>query len=254
MSLPFAEMPSHQNRVRPPRGGMAARAYKDAQAGQQRDQLIMEHLEYAYQILGSMTPSLPAGVDKENLKAAGVLGLIEAAQNFDASRGVSFKTFAFRRIRGAVVDELRRNSPLPQKIMNQISQVRKAVETLPPPVTPESISETTGLSVEQVDECLVAMRVAMPQSWDEFSGLADQHTTESLNPSTRMEKEEQISRLASCIEKLPERERHVIMMYHLDGLRLKEIGEVLGVSESRLSRILAKAEFRLRQYVEASET
>ena len=67
----------------------------------------------------------------------------------------------------------------------------------------------------------------------------------------QLEKEEQISQVADCIEKLPERERNVIIMYHLEGMRLKEIGLVLGVSESRLSRILAKSEFRLKQYVEA---
>ncbi len=102
---------------------------------------------------------MPAAVDQENLEGAGLLGLVEAAQHFDPTRGVSFKTFAYRRIRGAILDELRRNTPLPQKILRQISQVRRICETLRSPVTPEMIQELTGMSEAEVERTLEAMRL-----------------------------------------------------------------------------------------------
>jgi len=230
---------------------VAARAYKKAGVDNQREQLVLDHMEYAQQVIGSMTPNLPAGVDIDNLQGAGLLGLIEAAGNYDSQRGVSFKTFAFQRIRGAVVDELRRNSPLPQKLLKQISQIREAIEKIEPPVLIEEISKLTGMDEDQVEECMAAMKVGAPQSWDEIGGFTSQHgIAHNDDPAIRAEHEETISRMADHIQQLPERERNVLIMYYMDNMLLKEIGIVLGISESRTSRVLTQAEFRLRQLME----
>ena len=229
----------------------AVKAYQHVQRDHQLDELVLENLEYAQQIIGNMLASLPSGIDTDNLVGAGVLGLIEAAGKFDRSRNIAFKTFAFPRIRGAVYDELRRNSPLPQKLMKQISQIREALETLTPPVDLRQVGQLTGMTEAEVEDALAAMKICAPQSWDEIGRvIPDTHASCDDDPASRVEHEELVSRMAELIHELPERQRIVLMMYHMDGMLLKEIGEVLGISESRTSRVLGEAELRLKQLVE----
>lgn len=231
------------------------RVYQSRQDDAFRQQLILDHIEYAHQVMHSLLLHIPPGVDQENLISAGMLGLTEAANNFDSSKGVNFKSFAFLRIRGAVVDEIRRNSPLPQKLLGQISEMRSVIERLDPPVTPEMISRELGCSVEKVEECLAATRVCSPKSWDEVGGFASYAIArDDENPANHAEKQELVKVLADCLEELPERDRAVIIMYHLEQMLLKEIGEVLGLSESRTSRVLARAEFTLRQMIESQSS
>lgn len=230
--------------------GTAAQTYRSVSQGLMRDDLIVSHLSYVRHILARMVISLPDAVDVENLESAGILGLVEAAQQFDASRGVPFKTFAFSRIRGAIIDELRRNCPLPQQMLQAISSVRKACESLEPPVTPEAIATATGLTAHQVEQCLAAIRLTRLGAWDESSHASHVRRSEdSAQPESNLERNESKELLAECIQQLPEQERIVVTMYYLEELRLKEIGLVLGLSESRISRILAKAEFRLKEQV-----
>ncbi len=227
----------------------ATNVYRDAAKKQKRDKLVLDHLEYVRQICGTLAKRLPDIVDLPNLQSAGTVGLIEAAQSFDESRGVAFKTFSYPRIRGAIIDEIRRNSPLSQRIMTAVSKVRTAIENMEPPATPESISEATGLGVEEVEECLAAMRIANPQSWEESGKMPGK----TIHPETRLEHEEQKQLLADAIEQLPKRDRSVVQMYYQEELRLKEIGVILGISESRVSRVLARAELQLRECIRRRE-
>ncbi len=228
------------------------RKYKTHTTREQRDQLIVDHLRFVRHILGKLIPNLPNNVDNDNLESAGVLGLVEAAQQFDPNRGVAFQTFAYSRIRGAILDELRRNSPLPQKMIQQATMVRKAIETLPQPVDSEVIAEQTGLSVDDVEKTLEAMRLARFQNWDDsaalLGGVLDGHAD---RPDELAEKSELQRLLAEAIAELPERERVIVTLYHLEDLRLKEIGEVVQLSESRVSRVLASAHLQLNQIVKA---
>ena len=232
--------------------GLAAKVYQSRQQEVDREKLIVDHIEYARQVIYSMLPGLPSNVDVENLVSAGLLGLTKAARNFDFKKGVQFKSFAYKRIRGEVVDELRRNSPLPQKMLKRIGEIRNVIEQLEPPVTAGMISEEMDLSVEEVEDCLASMRIGMPQSWDEVGGFASIAVShEESNPTNRLEKQEMVEVLASCIQQLDERERNIVIMYHNEQMLLKEIGKTLGISESRTSRLLAKAELHLRQMFES---
>src|SRR6266404_5239797 len=114
-----------------------------------------------------MTARLPRGVDVDNLEAAGVLGLVEAANRFEPERGIAFKTFAYTRIRGAIYDELRRNSPLPQDLLERTARVRAALQAMPPPASIEKLALETGFSEDDVTECLAAMRMMRNVSWDD---------------------------------------------------------------------------------------
>ena len=219
--------------------------YRQVSKQEKRDQLILEHLDYVQQICSTLSRRFPEGVDLHNLQSAGVIGLIEAAQNFDPQRGVAFKTFAYTRIRGAIVDEVRRNSPLSQRIMRAISRIRAVADHMEPPYSLEELAAATGMTLDEVEEAMTAMRVASPQRWDESFSTATQDRHDE--PESAMEHEERKRLMADAIEQLPEKQRLVLTLYYLEELRLKEIGTVLNLSESRVSRILAKAELRLRQ-------
>ena len=224
----------------------ATKQYRDVFNEEKRQALVVEHLPFVRHILGRLVGRLPTHVDVDNLESAGVLGLVEASHQFDPEAGVAFKTFAYRRVWGAIIDELRRNSPLPQKLMSQISLVRKAQDNLEPPVTVERLAEESGLTIDQVESCLVALRLSNP------SPLSDQALSILQDPSSNsvsygLELDEAKQAVADCIEKLPEQQRLVLTLYYKEDLRLKEIGRVLNLSESRISRILAKAEMAIRE-------
>jgi len=227
----------------------ATQAYKAAAGRHERDELIVGHLEYVRHILGRTVAHLPDGVDIENLESAGVMGLVEAAQQFDKTRGVSFRTFSYSRIRGAIIDELRRNCPLPQQVLQQAAKIREALERIEPPATPEAIALESGLTLDEVIDCTQAMQLTRLRSWDEYT-MDGQATAESDSPAdAELVLAEKKRILAECVESLSDQERLVITLYYMEDLRLKEIGRVLDLSESRISRILTKAQLRLREMV-----
>jgi RNA polymerase sigma factor for flagellar operon FliA len=187
---------------------------------------------------------------RENLHSAGILGLVQAAASFQVEQGVAFRTFAYPRIRGAIVDEMRKQAPVSPRVMRQISTIRKLCESLEPPITPELISDQSGLSVSEVVECLEAMRFIKPDNWDDLSDVVHKTWRTSIDsPEDLAEKEEIGELLAEMVEQLPEKERLVMTLYYSEELNLAEIGAVMGVSESRTSRLLASARFRLGEKI-----
>ena len=229
-------------------------AYTQLATRARRDELIESHLGLVRHILGRLVTQLPSGVDVENLESAGVLGLVEAANKFDPERGIKFETYAYTRIRGAILDELRRNCPLPQHVLEKVARVRKAKEALPPGSGVDDVAAAAGLSRDEVADCLTAMRMTRVTSWQESADpldgrVADRHET----PDQQAERAERKRLLADALEALPERERLVVTLYYMEELRLKEIGRVLGLSESRVSRLLSAAQQTLGEYIRARE-
>lgn len=227
------------------------KTYRQVAARDERERLILDHLEDVRHILGRVAARLPASVDRQNLESAGVLGLVEAAGQFDPSRGVDFGAYARVRIRGAILDEMRRNCPLPQRMLKRLAKVKQAYLRLDPPATTQAVAHFTGMSTHEVEECLEAASVTRTEPWNEDLTL---HLADRRTPDGRAERAVESSevkrQLADAIEQLPERERLVITLYYLEDLRMKEIGEALSLSESRVSRILTRAENRLRQLVD----
>lgn len=231
----------------------ATRAYKQASVDQLREQLILDNLVYVRKILSTLTVGLPPNYDKENLEQAGIVGLVETARTFDPSRGVAFRTYCYPRIRGAIVDEMRKNSPVPQQMLAYIGQVKSAYERLDSPVTPEMLARETGLDIEKIHQVLEAMRFTKPQKWNDlFCNVHSGWRSGEESPDHELETSELKTLVASCIERLPERERLVLTLYFVEDLTLLEIGKVIGISESRASRNLASAKFRLKELVQAS--
>jgi RNA polymerase sigma factor for flagellar operon FliA len=227
----------------------AVKAYHKACKMDLRDQLILEHLDYVRHILGKVLGALPDYVDEDNLASAGILGLVEAAGQFDPSRGTAFTTFAFQRIRGAILDELRRNCPVPQTILQNWAQIREVSIHMTPPITSEKLAERTGLSVQEVEDCLVAMRLTRPESWVDELGELPMPGERDSNVDQDSNRVEERRLLADAIEQLPEKVRLAVTMYYMQDMRMKEIGEVLNLSESRVSRLLAAAELQLKSIV-----
>lgn len=234
--------------------GTAVNAYRGQIDQSKRDALIMAHLALVRHTVGRVLAHLPPGVDVENLEAAGTLGLVEAASKFNPERGIKFESFASMRIRGAVLDELRRNCPLPQHLLERMAKVRKAYKELTPPVTLEALASATALSQDDVADCLSAMRMTRMLSWDNLTEpLKNQALDEDERPERRLEHAEQKRQLARALIRLEERERLVVTMYYLEDLRLKEIGALLQLSESRISRLLQQALFNLGEFMRAEE-
>ena len=221
------------------------RAYQSTQQQGLRDQLILDHLVNVRHILARMMISLPEFVDRENLEAAGVLGLVEAAQSFNPTLGTDFGAYAYHRIRGAILDELRSNCPLPQHILERWSKIRRFIETrqatAQPMPSPEEIARACDLSVDEVEQCLEGIKLTRPEEWQNEFGIAAPGDL-----SDELEAMDRVERLAKAIEQLESRLRAIVIMYYRDELRLKEIGEVLKLSESRVSRLLTKAQMQLR--------
>lgn len=222
-------------------------------AGQnRRDELILEHLPLVRHILGKLAAQLPPGVDMENLESAGVLGLVEAANNFDPERGNQFNTYAYQRVRGAILDELRRNCPLPQQMLERVALVRRAYKELQPPVTVEALAAATELSTDEVADCLAAVRMTRMMSLEKAAdSVGTRLDDRQERPDTLAERAELSELLGQAIEALPERDRLIVTMYYKEDLRLKEIGQLLELSESRVSRLLNAALFVIGEYLRA---
>ncbi|MDY3551619.1 sigma-70 family RNA polymerase sigma factor [Gemmata sp. JC717] len=221
-------------------------AYQRQAEQQRRDELIVSHLPLVKHVIGRLIGDVPPGVDVENLESAGVLGLVEAAAKFDPARNAQFKTFAYLRIRGAIVDEMRRNSPLPQHVHARLALVRRACRTLPHPITVDAIATATGLSEDEVTDTLSAERMAKTMSWEQASestGLEPAGGGEE--PGAELERWESVQQLADAIQELEPKERIAVTLYYKEDLRLKEIAEVMKLSVSRVSRLLSKATFEL---------
>lgn len=214
-------------------------AYQETARRNQQDELILSHLPLVRHVVGRLAVDLPAGADLENLESAGVLGLVEAARAFDPSRNVQFKTFAYTRVRGAIIDELRRNSPLSQQLQEKVTLVRKALRQLSPPFTVEQVAAATGLSEDEVAEGLQAMRFVRQLA--DSPPLEGERDPAAVSPSRQLEEEDRRRVLAEAIESLPAQERVVVMLYYHEELRLKEISAVMQLSESRVSRLLSAA-------------
>ncbi len=226
-----------------------------------RDALIREYLPLVKQIAGRLAIGLPSHIEEEELAACGVIGLLEALERYNPSSEASFKTFATWRIRGAMLDELRRVAWMPRSIYRRLRQLRDAEQKIShqlgrEPTTSELALELRWSSetVEQVyaqmncysllslDSLLFAPSAANSESGEEFLLSKGSYST----PEESLEKEEQQEILARAIAKLPEREKMVIALYYKEELTLREIGQILNVTAARVSQIHARCILNLR--------
>jgi RNA polymerase sigma factor for flagellar operon FliA len=200
---------------------------------------------------------MPASLDRDDFYSVGVIGLMHAASTYDPSRGAAFKTFAYTAIRGAILDEVRRLDPVPRNRRDRLRKMERASSALHAQLDREpTLAElATALSCTEaeLDLDLQALHTSRTLSLDEQRGsdeersaLVDQIAGASLDPGDGADDRESLQRLTKAIASLPETERHVVVLYYHEQLFLKEIGTILGVTESRISQILTRATERLR--------
>jgi RNA polymerase sigma factor for flagellar operon FliA len=221
---------------------------------------IQEYIPLVRRVAERMARRLPSVVDIGDLISAGTLGLLDAAEKYDEERCDRFAGYAEIRIRGAILDELRAMDWVPRSVRSKGHQLHDAKSNLRQnlgraPET-EEVAEYLGVTAKQVnDMALDVSRIAVVAVEDvTVGGFARFAADETSVPEFEVDKVEMRTRVARAITQLPERERQVLSLYYIEELRLKEIGEIFCVTESRICQIHARAVKRLRGMLEAEET
>jgi RNA polymerase sigma factor for flagellar operon FliA len=224
-----------------------------------REGLVVAYAPLVKYVASRMAAGLPAHVEEADLVSYGLGGLIEAIQRFEPERGAKFEAFALKRIRGAIIDELRTLDWVPRSVRSRARELEQAHSKLENRLgrtpTERELAEAVGLSEEELQEALLEIAnssvLALDEMWSDAAGsrtaLRDMISDpEAPDPESELASSELREQLAGAIETLPERERTVVALYYYRGLTLREIGEVLGVTESRVSQLHTKAVLQLR--------
>ena len=228
-----------------------------------RDRLILMYAPLVKYVAGRLGSGLPAHIDDGDLVSYGLLGLISAIDRYDPERDIKFETYAIARIRGAIIDELRALDWVPRSVRSRARQIERAIGELEAKLgrTPsdEEIAARVGITLEELEESLTDIARSSIGALDELwsvSGEGDQvslletlEDPESVRPAEALDESEVKEALADAISRLPEREKIVVTLYYYEELTLREIGEVLGVTESRVSQLHTKAVLRLKSRV-----
>jgi RNA polymerase sigma factor for flagellar operon FliA len=208
-----------------------------------------------------MSSGLPSHVEEADLISYGLLGLISAIERFEPERQIKFETFAITRIKGSIIDELRSLDWVPRSVRTKARQIEKANVKLEHELqrapTDQEMADALGISVEEFQESLVRIAgssmVALDELWsvsdasgDQVSLLETIQDSQAVDPAVEIDATEMGDRLSEAIARMPEREKLVVALYYYENLTLREIGEVLGVTESRVSQLHTKAVLRLR--------
>ncbi len=232
------------------------RATRDAAA---REELILSYAPLVRRVVGRMGTQPSSSVDEEDLIGYGIVGLIEAIERFEPERGYRFETFAISRIRGSILDALRSLDPLPRSARQRVNQVRKAIESLQQQYgrmpTDEEVMSYTGMEQTAYEQALVEAGFAMV-SLDAPLALPKEDPAAVLGDVLRdptedelfhhIEEEELREELRKALCRLPQREQLLLALYYYEGLTMREIGEVLDLSQARVCQLHAKIILSLR--------
>ncbi|MBS4009000.1 MAG: FliA/WhiG family RNA polymerase sigma factor [Clostridium sp.] len=224
--------------------------YQETKAAGVQSELVSQYLPLVRLHAGRLALGLPAHVNRDDLVQAGVLGLLEAMQRFDPNRGVRFESFATLRIRGAMLDELRRLCWLPRSLLRQMREVDRASQLLAAKLGREpeleEVADYLQLAVEQLRKTLTMINCGAVLSMEDTLFAAPEAEGPETTTLERLIAVEEKERLAAAIKELPERQQQLLALYYQEELTLKEVGLVLGVSESRVCQLHARIVARLR--------
>lgn len=227
-----------------------------------RDKLIVQYIYLTRYVIGRIKVNLPPSFSYEDIASYGVEGLIDAVEKYSPERGAKFETYALMRIRGAIIDKIRANDWLPRTIRKKIKEVKDTISTLKAELnrmpTSAEIGERLGIEKEKVDEIL-AQDTSIDSLYDK-KNLGDESVeiidtiedVKSERPEEAAEKKDAKKELEKALKRLPERERMLLVFYYHENMTLKEIGEAINVSESRVCQLHAQAIMKLRNILSAS--
>ena len=245
------------------------RKYRANRDQQIRDRLILTYAPLVKFVAGRLGSGLPAHVDEGDLVSYGLLGLIGAIERYDPDRDVKFETYAIARIKGSIIDELRAMDWVPRSVRARARDIERAIGELEAQSgrapTEEEIAAKLGVSQDELGENLLEISrssiAALDELWTISSSGGDQvalidtiEDTQGPEPQTALAQTEMREALGEAISRLPEREKLVVTLYYYEELTLREIGEVLGVTESRVSQLHTKAILRLKARLGGAQT
>jgi RNA polymerase sigma factor FliA len=244
------------------------RRYKDSGDTHARERLVLAYSPLVKYVAGRMASGLPAHVEESDLISYGLLGLISAIERFDPSREIKFETFAVTRIKGSIIDELRSLDWVPRSVRAKAREIEKANAKLEHQLhrapTDAEVAAELEMSVEDFQDALTRISnssvIALDELWtlsdasgDQVSLLDTIQDPDAVDPAAALDVTETKDRLAEAIARLPEREKLVVALYYYENLTLREIGEVLGVTESRVSQLHTKAVLRLKSALQSDQ-
>ncbi len=224
----------------------------DAVDSKKLDELVVQHSPLVKRIACHLLARLPASVQLEDLIQAGMIGLIEACRNYDASQGARFETYAGIRIRGAMLDELRRNDWAPKSVHRKGRELAAAMHEVEQrtgrDARDQEVADEMGVPLEEYyailqdcNACMISMEQHGIDREELIPSMVDNHS----DPFKQLYQRDFREYLARMIASLPERERMVISLYYESDLNLREIGSIIGVTESRVSQLLNQGHARL---------
>jgi RNA polymerase sigma factor for flagellar operon FliA len=240
--------------------------YKATSSRDARDKLIVHYSPLVKYVAGRVSVGLPQNIEQADLVSYGIFGLIDAIDKFDPERNIKFETYAIARIKGAIIDELRSIDWVPRSVRTKARSLEKAYAKLEASLhrtpTDEELAAELGMSSSQLQTTFSQISFIGLVALDEMIGgerggdsmtLGDTIADAGDGPMAAYEVEEMRQILAQAINDMPEREKIVLTLYYYEGLTLAEIGEVLGVTESRVCQIHTKSVIHLRAKIAASE-
>jgi RNA polymerase sigma factor for flagellar operon FliA len=241
------------------------RADKDQYA---REQLVLQHAPLVKWVAGRIAATLPPHVEEGDLISYGMVGLTSAVDRFDPSRDVRFETYAVTRIRGAIIDELRSQDWVPRSVRARAREIERMHSQLEHRLhrapTDEEMADALGVTVRDFQDSLLQVSQATVHALDEMWSVSDASGDQvslldtiederAEDPEAMLADQDLRDQVGDAIQRLPEREKVVIALYYYENLTLREIGEVLGVTESRASQLHTKAVLRLRARLAGGE-
>jgi RNA polymerase sigma factor for flagellar operon FliA len=237
------------------------REYKATGEEKLRERLILHYSPLVKYVAGRVGVGLPPNIEQADLVSYGIFGLIDAIQKFDLERAIKFETYAISRIKGAIIDELRSIDWIPRSVRYKAREVEKAYAALEARLhrtpTEAEVAQELGIALEDLHQifsqvsfvnvvALDELLTAGGEKGDKLSLVDTLEDTKAEDPVQAFESEETKYLLARAINTLPEREKIVVTLYYYEGLTLAEIGQVLGVTESRICQMHTKAVLQLR--------
>ena len=231
-----------------------AKAKQEENKKSSDSEVVEKHAPLVKRIAYHLISRLPPSVQPDDLIQAGMIGLLEAARNYDSTQGASFETYAGIRIRGAMLDEIRRSDWAPRSVHKKARIVAEAVRTIENETGRDArdheVAKCLDMSLEEYHQMLQSASAYRVMSFEDIGpgedSYAENFTDERGTPLDGLQREDFKKTLADAIASLPERERLVMALYYNEELNLREIGEVLGVSESRVCQIHSQAVIRLQ--------
>ncbi len=236
------------------------RLYRDSKNPEIREMLVKQYAPLVKYVAGKVAVGMPHNVEFDDLVGYGVFGLFDAIEKFDPDKHVKFKTYAVTRIRGAIFDELRSIDWVPRSVRQKTREIEESVRRLEASLgraaTDAEIARDLGITTRELEKLMLKISgtsiLSLNDVWytgddnDKVSIADSIESPQSLNPDVIVEKDEIKRVIVQAIQELPEKEKTVLVLYYYEDLTLKEIGQVLEVTESRVSQLHTKAIMRLR--------